>query len=47
VDFDIPVEQFHYWSVEKNAYVVDAGSYDIQIGTSSSDIRLICKVTVQ
>jgi beta-glucosidase len=46
VDFDIPVERFHYWSVEKSAYVVDAGAYEIQIGASSGDIRQTCAVTV-
>jgi beta-glucosidase len=47
VDFDIPVEQFHYWSVEKKAYVVDPGSSEIQIGASSGDIRQTLAVTVQ
>jgi beta-glucosidase len=47
VDFDIPVERFHYWSVEQKKYVVDAGRDDIQIGASSSDIRQTCAVTVK
>ena len=47
VDFDIPVERFHYWSVEKKAYVVDKGHYEIQVGASSNDIRQICAVTVR
>jgi beta-glucosidase len=47
VDFDIPVERLHYWSVDKKAYVVDTGHDDIQIGASSSDIRQTCAVTVQ
>jgi len=47
VDFDIPIERFHYWSVEQKKYVVDAGKDDIQIGASSSDIRQTCAVTVK
>ncbi len=47
VDFDIPVERFHYWNVEKNSYVVDAGSYEIQVGASSSDIRQTSNITVR
>jgi beta-glucosidase len=47
VDFDIPVERFHYWSVEKKAYVVDKGHYEVQVGASSNDIRQICAVTVR
>jgi beta-glucosidase len=45
VDFEIPADRFHYWSVEKNAYVVDAGTYDLQVGASSADIRQTCEVT--
>jgi len=47
VDFDIPVERFHYWSVEKKAYVVDPGHDEIQVGASSGDIRQTCVVMVQ
>ncbi|HEY0257961.1 MAG TPA: glycoside hydrolase family 3 C-terminal domain-containing protein, partial [Candidatus Methylacidiphilales bacterium] len=38
VDFDIPADHFHYWSLYKKAYVVDSGKYEIQIGASSGDI---------
>ncbi len=44
--FDIPVERFHYWDVEKKAYVVDPGSYELEIGAASSDIRQTCRVEV-
>ncbi len=47
VDFDIPVERFHYWSVDKKAYVVEPGQDELQIGASSGDIRQTCTVTVQ
>ena len=47
VAFEIPVEWFHYWSVEKKAYVVDPGSYEIEVGAASSDIRQTCRVTVR
>ncbi len=47
VDFDIPVERFHYWSVEKKAYVVESGADEIQVGASSGDIRQTSTVTVQ
>ena len=45
VDFDISADRFHYWSVEKNAYVIDAGTYDLQVGASSADIRQTCEIT--
>jgi beta-glucosidase len=46
VDLEIPVERFHYWDIAKNAYVVDPGAYEVQIGASSQDIRQTCAVTV-
>ena len=46
VELDIPVESFHYWSVEKNGYVVDPGHYEIQVGASSVDCRQTCTVTI-
>ncbi len=47
VDFDIPVERFHYWSVEKKAYVIEPGMVELQVGASSADIRQTCTVTIQ
>ena len=47
VDFAIPVERFHYWDVKKNAYVVEPGIYQLQIGASSQDIRQTLPVTVE
>ena len=46
VSFDIPVERFHYWDVEKKAYAVDPGSYELEIGAASSDIRQTCRIEV-
>lgn len=46
IGFDIPVERFHYWDVEKKAYVVDPGSYELEIGAASSDIRQTCRIEV-
>ncbi len=45
--FDIPVNRFHYWSLEKQAYVVDPGQYLLQIGASSQDIRQEVNVMVR
>jgi beta-glucosidase len=47
VKFDIPIDRFHYWSVEKKVYVVDPGKYDVEIGASSGDLRQTCEVTVK
>jgi len=47
VAFDIPVERFHYWDVVKKAYVVEPGTYEIEVGASSSDIRQTCQLSVK
>jgi beta-glucosidase len=46
VDFEIPVSRFHYWDTVKNAYVVDPGAYELQVGGASDDIRQTAAVTV-
>ncbi len=38
--------QFRYWDVARKAYVVEPGSYELQIGASSADIRARQIVTV-
>ena len=40
VAFDLKDEDFEYFNVEKNAYVIAKGDYEIQIGASSRDIKL-------
>ncbi|HEX2584602.1 MAG TPA: glycoside hydrolase family 3 C-terminal domain-containing protein [Steroidobacteraceae bacterium] len=41
VEFSIkPDRDMTYYDVNKKAYAVDAGAYEIQLGASSSDIRL-------
>lgn len=44
--FDIPAQRFHYWDVATHRYIVDPGTYELEIGASSSDIRQTCHVTV-
>lgn len=39
VELLIQYDDLAFWSTEKNAYVVDAGEYAIEIGASSQDIR--------
>ena len=38
--------RFRYWDVTKKAYVVEPGPYEIQIGSSSADIRARQVITV-
>ncbi|MCR4874886.1 MAG: glycoside hydrolase family 3 C-terminal domain-containing protein [Clostridia bacterium] len=40
VEFELKDSDFEYFNVEKNAYVIAKGDYEIQIGASSRDIKL-------
>ena len=42
----VSAAQFRYWDVTRKAYVVEPGQYEIQIGSSSADIRARQIVTV-
>jgi beta-glucosidase len=39
VNLDIPVNLLRYWDVDKKAYVVEPGRYEMQVGASSADLR--------
>jgi len=40
VTFTLPVAELAYWDKSKKAFVVEPGRFEIQIGSSSADIRL-------
>ncbi len=42
----LPVRSFKYYSVRESRYVVQPGRYELQVGSSSSDIRLSKTVEV-
>ncbi len=44
--FSLTIEDFSYYDEQKHCYVALAGSYDILIGSSSRDIRLIGSVVL-
>jgi len=46
VGVDIPANLLRYWDVDKKAYVVDPGAYEIQAGASSADIRQTVPVQI-
>lgn len=45
VKMELTDRDFQFFSVEKNAYVIAKGDYEIQIGASSRDIKLRATVT--
>jgi len=46
VTFALPGEKLAYWDTEKHAFVVEPGEYDVLIGASSGDIRVVSRFTV-
>ncbi|HEY5803784.1 MAG TPA: glycoside hydrolase family 3 C-terminal domain-containing protein [Lysobacter sp.] len=41
-----PSTDLRYWDVDKKAYAVDAGAWEVQVGASSEDIRAKTRLTV-
>jgi beta-glucosidase len=39
VMFDLPVEQLAYWDASKHGYAINAGRFDVMVGSASDDIR--------
>ena len=46
VTFSIPIEEFGLWDKNMN-YVVEAGEFDIMVGSSSENIRLVKTFTLK
>lgn len=46
VELELPASALRYWDVERDAYVVAPGTYEIQIGAASDDIRATCRINV-
>ncbi|MEV6162857.1 glycoside hydrolase family 3 C-terminal domain-containing protein [Streptomyces sp. NPDC052052] len=46
VDFTVPVAELGHWDVAHGRWTVEPGTYEIQAGASSQDIRLIAALTV-
>lgn len=39
VNFSVPIEQLAYWGVDKHAYVIHPGQFDVMVGGASDDAR--------
>jgi len=46
VSFELDDDDFMYWSEEEKGWAVEAGTFEIQVGSSSKDIRLTTTVEV-
>ncbi len=45
--FMIPTSEFSFYDIRTNKFRVEAGDWEIQVGSSSSDIRLKKKLTIE
>lgn len=46
VTLEIPVSELRYWNESKNAWDIEKGQIELQLGSSSDDIRLKTTVTI-
>jgi len=46
VEIDVPIERMRHWDEKSNAYVIEPGSRQLQVGASSADIRLRTDIAV-
>lgn len=46
LNFNIPISELSYWSVENSSWEIEKGVYDILVGSSSRDIELIGQVYI-
>ncbi|HWB53872.1 MAG TPA: glycoside hydrolase family 3 C-terminal domain-containing protein, partial [Tepidisphaeraceae bacterium] len=46
VSVNVPADRFRYWNPTKRKYVIDAGEYELLIGSASDDIRLRVPVRI-
>ena len=46
VEIPIKADDLRFFDETKDAFILEAGDYEIQLGASSDDIRLTTKLTV-
>jgi beta-glucosidase len=44
VEFDLPASALRYWDEDKGQYTVPPGSFEIQVGSASDDIRATARM---
>jgi beta-glucosidase len=47
VSFTLPVSELSFYDIESNEFIVEPGEFEVQIGSSSADIRLKDKFLVE
>lgn len=46
VEFDLPASALRYWDEERDEYVVAPGTFEIQVGAASNDIRSVLRMKI-
>jgi len=47
VNFSLPAKSLSFWEVKKKAFVIEPGVFEVQVGSSSTDIRMRGSFTVK
>ncbi len=47
LEFEVPLADLGYWDVAHGRWTVGPGTYEIQTGASSADIRLVTRLTIE
>jgi beta-glucosidase len=46
ITFELGKDDFHYWNEEQQGWFIEDGAFELQVGSSSSDIRLREKIEI-
>jgi beta-glucosidase len=47
IELDLNAQALRHWDVEREAYVIESGKIEIQVGASSSDIRQTIAIEIK
>ena len=47
VQITLPASQLAFWDVRSKSFIVEPGSFDVMVGSSSADIRLRDRLLVE
>ena len=46
IKIEVDKKQFEYWDTGRQKYMIESGEYEIQVGSSSDNIKMILKINL-